>query len=209
MKCKISNLSDIPNIIRCHKSAFPDALSSKLGYRFTTKMFEWYILNERGVLFHIMKNGSIIGYCAGIKTEYSGLDGAFTSITQFAFRTFILSYLLRPWLLFHRETIKKFSSIKRNILLRLGKKQVIQVNSEFEPYLGLIVIGVKKEMHGKGIGLILLKEFENIAFNLGFNTIVLSVKSNNKKAISAYIKSQWIKTEESKDSLIMKKTLKI
>ena len=53
MKLQESQLSDLSEIVDCHKDAFPAALSTKQGSRFISKMMEWYINSERGVLFHI------------------------------------------------------------------------------------------------------------------------------------------------------------
>ena len=114
MNCIKTTPQDLINIVACHKSAFPDALSSQMGNNFILKMMEWYIKSDRGVLFHVEnENNEIIGYCGGIITKQKGLHGAVTSISQYSFNTFLLSYLIRPWLLFHPENIKKIAYIKR------------------------------------------------------------------------------------------------
>ena len=97
MNCITTTTRDLKNIVECHKSAFPNALSSKMGNTFISKMMEWYITSDRGILFHIEnKNKEIIGYCGGIITKQKGLHGAVTSISQYSFNTFLISYLIRP-----------------------------------------------------------------------------------------------------------------
>ena len=195
MKCITTTTKDLINIVACHKSAFPDALSSQMGNAFILKMMEWYIKCDRGVLFHLEnENNEIIGYCGGIITKQKGLHGAVTSISQYSFNTFILSFLTRPWLIFHPENIKKIPTIKKNILLKFGLKKPTETlnKNEFIPFMGLIVIGLKKENQGKGIGSILLNEFEKRAMNNNdIEKIILSVKPENINAIKAYIKNGW------------------
>ena len=79
MNCITTTPQDLINIVACHKSAFPDALSSQMGNNFILKMMEWYIKSDRGVLFHVEnENNEIIGYCGGIITKQKGLHGAVT-----------------------------------------------------------------------------------------------------------------------------------
>ena len=62
MKCITTRPKDLINIVACHKSAFPGALSSKMGNAFILKMMEWYIESDRGILFHLEnENNEIIG----------------------------------------------------------------------------------------------------------------------------------------------------
>lgn len=195
MNCITTTTRDLKNIVECHKSAFPNALSSKMGNTFISKMMEWYIESDRGVLFHVEnKNKEIIGYCGGIITKQKGLHGAVTSISQYSFNTFLISYLKRPWLIFHPENIKKIPYIHRNIFIRLGlnKPEKINKNNEFIPFMGLVVIGLRKDNQGKGIGGILLNEFEKRAKEIyKVKKISLSVKLQNINAIKAYSKNGW------------------
>ena len=212
MIIEISKLSDLNKLAECHKKAFPNSLSSQMGNLFIKKMLSWYIVDERGVLFHISENNEIIGYCGGIIIKKSGLPGAATSITQHCFKTFIFSFILRPWLIFHSENIKRFSFIKRNLKYKLGLKKLI-VNNTQEPIIpfssswGLVVIGVNPKYQGKGAGSILLQEFERLAKTDGVQKISLSVKTINLQAIRAYTKNGWITGNNDEDSLNMYKEL--
>lgn len=207
MSCIITTTRDLKNIVECHKSAFPNALSSKMGNTFISKMMEWYITSDRGILFHIEnKNKEIIGYCGGIITKQKGLHGAVTSISQYSFNTFLISYLIRPWLIFHPENIKKITYIQRNIIVKLGLNKPEEINKieDFIPFMGLVVIGLRKDNQGKGIGGILLNEFENIAKNNNeIKKISLSVKLQNINAIKAYSKNGWKIGEQTKKTIQM------
>ena len=212
MICITTKSKDLINIVKCHKSAFPNALSSKMGNTFISKMMEWYIESDRGVLFHVEnKNKEIIGYCGGIITKQKGLHGAVTSISQYSFNTLLISYLKKPWLIFHPENIKKIPYIRRNIFIKLGlnKPEKINKNNDFIPFMGLVVIGLRKDNQGKGIGGILLNEFENRAKIINeVKKISLSVKPQNTNAIKAYSKKGWKIGVQTKMSIQMFKFLK-
>jgi ribosomal protein S18 acetylase RimI-like enzyme len=212
MEINISKVSDLDQIALCHKAAFPDSLSSKLGTKFRKKMLSWYILDERGVLFHVTENNEIVGYCGGVITKLPGLPGAASSITQFSFNLFVRSFLLRPWLIFHSENIKRFSFIKRNFVYKLGLKKMVVNNAEaldipFHPCWGIMVIGVNPMFQCRGVGSMLLQYFEKLAKLDGVQLITLSVKSANCQAIKAYLNNGWIVGSYNKDSSSMYKEL--
>lgn len=212
MIIEISKLSDLTKLAECHKKAFPKSLSSQMGELFIKKMLSWYIVSERGILFHVIENNEIIGYCGGIIIKKAGLPGAATSITQHCFKTFIFSFILRPWLIFHSENIKRFSFIKRNLMYKLGLKKLILNNTQepiipFSSSWGLVVIGVNPKYQGKGVGSILLQEFEKLAKTDGVQKISLTVKNINLQAIKAYSKNGWITGNNDKDSLNMYKVI--
>jgi ribosomal protein S18 acetylase RimI-like enzyme len=213
MICSDTKKSDLDAVARCHEKAFPDALSTKLGHRFCSTMLSWYIESERGIMFHLEHEGEIIGYVGGIIIRVPGLPGSATSITQYSFKAFMWAYLLRPWLFFHPENLKRVSFIWRNIKLKLGSGgkspnvPAPYIHQNFMPSMGLVVIGVSSEHQGKGYGSVLLKEFESRARREGFSKIHLSVKKINHQAIAAYAKNGWEVSKEGPEELSMSKTL--
>jgi GNAT superfamily N-acetyltransferase len=212
MKIEISKLKDLTKLAECHKMAFPNSLSSQMGDIFIKKMLSWYIASERGILFHVIENDEIIGYCGGIKTKKAGLPGAATSITQHCFNIFIISFIIRPWLVFHSENIKRLSFIKNNLMYKLGFKKIVLrnaqlLNNQFKTFWGLVVIGVNPKYQGKGAGSILLQEFEKLAKIDGVQKISLTVKNSNLQAIKAYSKNGWVIGINDEESLNMYKEL--
>ena len=209
-ECKLSTLEDLPKLADCHVSAFPYALSSRLGRRFTKKMLEWHIVDVRGVLFHMEKDGKVIGYCGGIKVHEPGKPGAFTSISQYAFWVFVLAYLRRPWLLLHRENTGKRAGMLRNILLRFGlgsasTKVKPGARERFCANWGLVVIGVHSDYRHQGYASVLLQHFEQSARADGVRLVQLSVKTANKSAISSYEKNGWFVSKRFEESQQMQK----
>lgn len=216
MKLQESQLSDLPEIVNCHKDTFPAALSTKQGSHFISKIMEWYIRSDRGVLFHVFdEEGEMAGYCGGIVTRKPGLLGAVSSISQYAFKDFLKSYLRKLWLLFHPENLKKLPYIVKNMLIKFGlKKKVSEVSTkeeaDFQPFMGLVVIGVKNKYHGKGYWNILLQEFERlVGEDGGKKRIQLSVKASNSKAIRSYLCNGWhVSKEDDKTKQLMKQIWK-
>jgi ribosomal protein S18 acetylase RimI-like enzyme len=207
-----SMLEDLQRLAGCHASAFPKALSTRLGERATQKMLEWYIVSNRGVLFHLEQDGRLLAYCGGIKVHQPGRHGAFTSISQYAFWDFARAYLRRPWLLVDRENRAKYSGILRNIIIRLRLRSPnIDVTSamrqEFRPSWGLVVIGVHADHRNKGYGSRLIGHFETLAREDRVDLVQLSVKAGNIAAVRAYEKNGWSVMRRAADSLQMGKIL--
>jgi len=213
MICSDTKRSDLDALVHCHEKAFPDSLSTKLGHKFCSQMLSWYIESDRGVLFHLEQKGEVFGYVGGITIKEPGLPGSATSITQYSFKTLIWAFIIRPWLLFHPENLKRFFFIWRNIKLKLGSGgknpnvSAPDIYQNFIPSMGLVVIGVSPEYQGKGYGSVLLKEFESRAQREGCGRIHLSVRKNNQQAIMAYKKNGWEVSEEGSEELSMSKIL--
>jgi len=210
MRIVFSKAADLPRILKCHRKAFPKALSSKLGDEFGVRMFSWYVNDPRGVMFHIENENEIIGYCGGIVIKQPGLPGAATSITQYSFNTFVKSFLSRPWLIFHPELLKKYYFVIRNLSYKLGVKTrqpAPVIPGGFRTNWSLVVIGTIPEVQGKGVGSFLLQEFERLAKEDGVEQVKLSVKTSNEKAIRAYTRNGWTELSKDETSIIMFKNL--
>lgn len=211
MKIVKSTVNDLSKIALCHRKAFSESLSSQLHKPFTMKMLSWYLDDDRGVLFHVQDDEAIVGYCGAIRTHSPGLPGSSTSMAQYSFKAMLNALALKPWLIFHPENLKRIPHIKRNILWKLGLKKKnklsVQSNEDFVPFWGLVVIGVDPAYQGKGIGSMLLQEFERLAKQDGVPRINLSVKKENNKAIKSYERNGWQILSSNLDSLTMYKNL--
>jgi ribosomal protein S18 acetylase RimI-like enzyme len=212
MNCSISDFKDIIEISVCHRKAFPNSYSSKLPFFFTRKMFQFYLDSPRALLFHVRLDDEIIGYCGLLKTKISGIEGSSTTMSQYLFGTMIRALLCRPWALFHKDNFKRIPLIKKNILLKFGiKKKAIQnqvlQKDLFEPFWGLVVIGVDPRFQGKGIGTLLLQEFEKLAKGEEIKKLVLSVNTENLKAINSYKRNNWVINSNNGESITMFKKI--
>jgi len=197
-----SHFVDLTEIAKCHRAAFPDSLSTKLGVSYCSKMLEWYLSSENKFLFHLKDKTTIAGYCGGFIRE-GELHGSSTGMTQFASREGIKALLLRPWLFMHPKFVNNYRFFLRNFLLLFTKKLVSaraneKVTSESlkERTAGLVVIGVAPKFQGHGYGSLLLKEFEKKAKKMNCTKMNLTVESANDTAIRAYLRSGWEKGNE-------------
>lgn len=203
----------LPQLAVCHIHAFPESLSASMGNTYVTKMLDWYLSTDKTFLFHLEEDGRCVGYCGGMINDGTLPTGSASGMAQYSFREAIRAFLLRPWLVFHPEVRKKYSFIRRNLLMKLGLKkkkqrsQSMQVALEREPQVGLVVIGVDPAYQGKGYGSLLLQEFERRALQYGIKKLQLSVKADNNQAIRAYQRNGWYPGEQQGESLSMYKNL--
>lgn len=209
---EISVLKDLGDIALCHQSAFPKALASRQGRKFVSKMLEWYIVSDRGTLFHIRDAGKVVGYLGAIYVPKPGLIGAASSITQYAFKSFIVSILTRPWLFLHPDVLRRGGFIFKNLSAKLGLKNDLgdlESDSEhFKEHLGLVVIGVERTMQGKGVGSQLMNFLAQIAQeDFQVSRLLLTVAKSNAKALKSYKSNGWIIRKDEGDHYQLVKEL--
>ena len=190
---------------------FPESLATKLGLAYVQKTFDWYMGHANRFLFHVEMNNEVVGYCGGFVPTKPG-DGSSSGTLQHAFNEALKGLAKKPWLLFHAEVKPHYPFLWRNIKRRVTGKMkpavVPTLNSKpFEPYCGLVVIGVLPTYRGKGIAQQLMDEFEERAKALHQSQCKLSVKKNNTRALQAYKKQGWQIGEEQPVTYVMVKEI--
>jgi GNAT superfamily N-acetyltransferase len=203
---------DLLGVAKCHAVCFNTSLSTKLGLSYIKKSFEWYLANQNCFLFHIVNNeGDVIGYCGGFIPQYAG-QGSTSSILQYTMKEAVKGVALHPWLLFHKEIMAIYPLIFKNIKKKIFKKKELtklaEPVSNFDKRVGLVVIGVHPAYRGSGVFAALMNEFEHKAQQANIYRLVLSVKKDNVRAISAYTKQGWFIAKEHIKMLEMAKYLK-
>lgn len=190
---------------------FPESLATKLGPAYVEKTFDWYLVHANRFLFHIEIDNVVVGYCGGFVPSKPG-DGSSSGTLQHAFNEALKGLVKKPWLLFHAEVKPHYPFLWRNIKRRItGKiKPAVALSKNakpFEPYCGLVVIGVLPSHRGQGIAQQLMDEFEARAKALHQTRCKLSVKKNNLGALNAYKKQGWYIGEEQPVTYVMEKEL--
>jgi ribosomal protein S18 acetylase RimI-like enzyme len=204
---------DLVKIAKCHQKAFPKSLSSAMGVTYLAKMLEWYLVDDRAFIFLLEEDGICTGYCGGMKSESTGRAGSASSMIQHSYNQAVKTFLIRPWLFFHPEFLTKYKLAFRNILKRIKSILGIEVKVKnlssitTEPHTGLVVIGVDPNVQGKGYGSQLLQEFERVSKNLGFDKMMLTVRTDNSIAIKSYERNGWSITKIEGASTSMEKQL--
>lgn len=194
----IPTLDDLPEMAKCHRLAFPKALSTAMGQKYVEKMLEWYLADERAFIFLLKEEQTCVGYCGGLKFTGTAGIGSASSMIQYSYHEAVRVFLLNPWLFFHPEFISKyklaFRNLKRRIKKRFGGVEKVQTSTGHkiaEAHTGLVVIGVDPHMQNKGYGSLLLQEFERISLELGFRKMSLTVRTDNYRAIKSYLRNGW------------------
>lgn len=203
--------SDLIRIAQCHRSVFPQSLTSKMGLNYLSKLFSWYLATDKAFLLCVEDDGEIIGYAGGMIVDGTLAHGSASSLAQHTFNDSIKALFLRPWLFFHPEFLTRLSLFTRNVVIRIRdkfrKNKVRSALKPSEPYVGLVVIGVHPAYQGKGYGSIILKEFENQSLSFGFKRMLLTVNAHNLQAIKSYKRNGWSVVSYAKKSASMEKRL--
>lgn len=206
---------DLPRLAECHRAAFPNTLSTAMGQKYVEKMLEWYLVDDHAFIFLLEEGNQCVGYCGGMKNEGIGRMGSASSMIQHSYNQAVKIFLKRPWLLLHPEFFPKYKLARRNVWKRIrkwfGNSEKIVPGENLqrqEPHIGLIVIGVHQKFQGKGCGSMLLQEFERTSRSLGYNKMMLTVKSDNEQAIKSYLRNGWIVSNVDGKSTSMEKHLK-
>jgi len=211
----VATHNDLGVLATCHRAAFPNSLSTAMGQNYVEKMLEWYLVDERAFLFFLEVDGQCVGYCGGMKNEGTGRIGSASSMIQHSYNHAVKIFIRRPWLFLHPEFFPRYKLAARNVWRRMKKwfgnnEKVVPIENLQHPesHIGLIVIGVQQKLQGKGYGSMLLQEFERISKDLGFNKMMLTVKSDNVQAIRSYLRNKWIVSKVEGKSTSMEKAMK-
>jgi GNAT superfamily N-acetyltransferase len=213
MKIIQSTPFDLKEIAFVHQSAFPNHLSSALGNGFIRKTLSWYLQHPNlGFLLHLEENGKVVGYVTAFYNNGTLKHGSATTMGQYAFKKAIISFILKPWLIFHPEVRAKWSLIVKQLVLKIGfqnnsnKPSARIVEKRMSKMCSLLSIGVDQKIQGKGYGSQLIQAFEREALKrFQPDTLELSVKSDNIQAKTAYKRNGWLVKHENNGNCIMYK----
>lgn len=200
---------DISKMGMCYQKAFSKSLATAFGQAYVSRTLMWFLSTDKNFLFHLEDDqGNVIGFCGGMLNDGVHPRGSASEMIQYAFSEGIRSLLRKPWLIFHAEMMSKYGLALRNLKKRFIKSPLKTYKpGTVEPFCGLVVIGVDPVYQNKGMGNILLNEFEKRSKESGYNKVKLSVKSDNDQAIRSYEKNGWNKGEQRGSSLSMFKIL--
>ena len=208
-----SSPSDLSFIADCQKICFPDSFSVKRGQPYLIKSLEWFLTGENRFLYHVHMGDRFVGFCGGFVPQFTG-DGSTSGIMRYAMFPALKGVLQHPSLLFYRE-IRPFyplifKNIQKKIFPNLFRKKATSFKDliPFDKRLGLVIIGVVPDFRGKGVFELLMKTFEGEADKRKICRLVLSVRSENKRAINAYLKLGWKISDSLLNSLEMEKFIR-
>lgn len=205
-----TNSEQLNAVVDCYINCFPNSLTVKLGKAYIKKTLQWFLANDKRFLFHVEVDNKVVGYCGGFVPQRIG-DGSASGMFQFAFNEAVKGIIKKPWLVFNEEVRKMYPflwrNIKRKIFRNVNATTVINKSTplNFQPNIGLVVIGVHTAYRGKKIFELLMQHFDEKAIQYKCNAAKLSVKQNNIRAINAYKKFNWYIVEELGNTYVMQK----
>jgi len=190
-----TSLEQLPDVALCHLASFPGSFGTKLGYAFAIRSMEWFLAGGNRFLFHISEDEKVIGYCGGFQSKGVG-DGSTSGMMQFAMKEAAIGMLKKPWLFFHRDIIRFYPLIIKNISRKItGTKKNPVINPitiNITPsHIGLVVIGIRPDYRGNGCFELLMQQFETECVKRQASKMTLSVRTSNTRAIAAYKKVGW------------------
>jgi hypothetical protein len=196
----------LPELIRIHKESFHDHFNSEMSDLYTKKFLEWFAAkNDFDSIFMIAvdsESDSLIGYMCG------ALDGFYTEITRYLVPYTIMTFLVKPYLLFNPR-IKELIQPKLNSLM--GRTEYPQTK-EFEetiphPIFSVTAFAINDKYRKGGFGYFLLdrffKEFFNEVKIRGGKTVRATIRSFNSEMYNYYKFHKWIgaPTNDSRSTL--------
>ena len=193
MQLQQTSSEQLDNVTACHLLCFNKSFAAKVGFSYAKKTLEWFLVADNRFLFHITDNGEVIGYCGGFQSKGAG-DGSTSGMIQYAMKEAVSGMIKKPWLLFHKDIIRFYPLIIRNIYRKIVPKKnaVIVESSTRVRQIGLVVIGVHPSFRGQGYFEMLMNYFEQECTNRRAQRMILSVRADNTRAIAAYQKAGWI-----------------
>ena len=180
--------SDIPYVVQIHIQAFPNNRSTRLGRRFLSAEYRWFLENHSDLAFVCETSERIVGFVVGAAPSYG------YSIFLATIPMIILSLITHPWLLFNPIIFSDAATYVRSLLTRRPKQKK---NNLLPPVqttkrVSLASIAVSSNFRGQALGQKLLAVFEEQALKLGFTSLGLTVNYENDAARKAYERAGWI-----------------
>ena len=173
MECRKLTVFDSSQIVRIHKLAFNNFFLTQLGYFFLNTYYRSSLKDKNCVVVGIFKEHDLLGFAIGTILS----RGYHSRLLKRSFFKFLLSVI-----------IIIFTNPKA--VLRLKNNMDKNANPDDDGnYAELLSIGIDPLYSGKGLGSILIKEFENNVLKMEGKTITLTTdKNDNEYVISFYKK---------------------
>jgi ribosomal protein S18 acetylase RimI-like enzyme len=195
-RIKDAELVDLSGMVKCHITAFPGRFMTEMGPRWLYGLYRFFIRHPAGISFvGVDSTDKTVGFAVGGKPH---IREQFLRIAIFRY-----SYLIF-WKFFTK------SMVRNAILKELAKKLHLKcMSSSLEDSQqenstarcsNLLSICVFPEYKGTGIAGRLIESFQAACAAKGYDTIELSVVTDNARAIAFYKKHDWREVGKSGES---------
>lgn len=174
MNLRKVKLTDVDQLVIIHKEAFPDFFLTSLGEKFL-KNYYYYSLKTKGSIAVCVENDhrEIQGFAVGC-LESAG----------FHKRVFLKSPII--FILSIMTAFIKSPKVLLRLLKNFEKKAS---DNDDKNYSELLSIAVKPEYKGRGLGKVLLNEFEKKILGFNGKKIALTTDVSNNQGVIAFYES--------------------
>ncbi|MHA1279556.1 MAG: GNAT family N-acetyltransferase [Candidatus Helarchaeota archaeon] len=183
---------DINQVVNIHKVSFLNSRSTRLGKRFLSQLYNWYLLFQSELSYVALYNDEVVGFVTGTL----GWGGARKRF-KFTFWQIVLGLLNNPKLLISKEMYEESLNFLKALI---NFNQKIQSREKsLANKATLDSIAVNPELRGHNIGQCLMSTFEQAAEKLGADYVALGVEYQNEGARYLYEKCGWELFKENKE----------
>lgn len=197
----VVGLDMVDAVSEIHLEAFRGYLNARLGVRYARALIHWFARQEGAIaLAAVDGNHRVVGYAIGASSTLTqNLHGALFWVT-------VGSIVLRPWVILDRRLWKV--GYARFINKRNDSDAGLEQDLP-EPVMSLFGIGVKPSHRQRGIGLRLLRAFEERAKSLKIRSLLLWVYADRTATRHLYEKCGWQSCSGSMESTGVVKYVRI
>ena len=184
------NETDLPSLAKAHLRIFPEYFTSHLGVQFLLHYYREFVDSAQATGFVAIQGGVVVGFVFG-----------FTDSHSFHVRFYRNNFL--PLVFILVRAIVRDGVVRRSIGSRMGNVFLaIRSQCQASPVPGrnearssfqsrLISIGVAPEARGVGLAEELVNRLLEWFHDRGVQTVGLSVRSDNVRAMAFYRKTGW------------------
>lgn len=204
-----ARIDDLDGIVNVHTKCFKEYFLTNLGNEFLYRYYEQYLLDENGIGVVTISEEKITGFIIGYIIPSNALNQFYKKnflfisrcvLTQLIKRNKVITNGLRYRLSHVRQAIKS---------LFMTHNSNVQLFNDcmFSKKADLMSIAILKEYRGTEVSEKLNDFFEELLLERNINEIILSVKSDNLRAVNYYEKIGYTINNSNKEVMQLSKKL--
>lgn len=178
-----ANRGDLVGMAETHAEAFPGLYATNMGSDFLCAFYECYL--SQGIALIAEKDNQIVGLVVG------GTQGIRSEFMRTSMQRFGMTFVFRLFTN-HAVFLATWKRIVSKIVALTRKRKThprVETHDDRSTPAWLQVICVRKRVRGQSVAGDLLNEFREVAKDLGYDAIQLSVAQRNARALAFYNKS--------------------
>jgi ribosomal protein S18 acetylase RimI-like enzyme len=187
IRIRTLGVSDLRDVARVHRAAFPDSALTSLGLEAVRRYYEWQLTGPHQVVaLAATATDGLAGFCVGgsFRGALSGFLGKNRSFLAWRVVT-------HPWLV-SNEIVRRRIGLGLSLLnRRRTQKPCPTPPAARQPSFGVLSLAVHPRSHGRQIGRLLMDATEIAARERGFTMMHLTVAPENRHAVGFYEHLHW------------------